>query len=1608
MAVDKKTFKGGMNKDVDQRLVPEDQYRNGENIRSMQGGDGTMGVITAIPGNLEKGAITNSNILNSGYDNAAFEGKTVGSVADELSRKIYFLVAQSVDPTNKDLFYDYIIEYNEITNEYAIVFQEIRGSDSILNLNVDKTIYSLDVIDSKYLCFTDNNGTPKKFNIEKSKLGIYDYNNSGVAFTDNADASTINNTDFSSLPNNLVFTFESATTFAVNDIVFVEQIPGYSYEEYNGYFTVLLVSTDSKQVLVNHEFIQDSPVIPGKMWKIQDFSGGTYSWTIDPRTHHLPEAFNNIHSHVKGQYFNAHKQGPRKKISYVYNTDSAKKKNNIFGSVWQFAYRFIYDDKEVSSLSLISDVKLSSAMGVNSSTGLNYDQANHNYVTITVPKPSDGIESLQSAQTATATSITSPIQLHGKLGIAERLNAFSSNIAAVEIYARKRNDAPFVLIEKVERYTSNETFVNSVTPQGTLAKDNYVFWDDITIDFYNDGIYPVLASRDAEKLYDYLPHKAKAQTVIDNSAILYGNVTDGFDLQTLDVSLETKYKDSDDASTPTATLNVDIPFSDFFETYVGSATFAEGGDSTFGFPDALATGAFGVQGGGASPFASNPGAALVHFGGTASDSHPRTRIMTQFDFSDIPLADDGFVKKGTVFTSSGNVKFRYKWNRLLSNKDKYGIKYEWSGITITCSNTTTNVTTFIESIRDLFRSLPDQTNPVVGNNKWRNTEVYDDGTLYDPVTKILTVHFQSKVDNGHVGDALINAKFESFAATHNTKCAILPASTSSFKTGAFHDFGIVYGNERNQTSFVNKSKDSRAYVKFLPERVTADEYDNSQANALGMPIISWEIKNSPPSWASWYQWVYAGNTSVGDFIQFTLEDVAVNLSDTNDENIYLNFNPLKGQPYSYKKQDAPIIDYVFSKNDRIRFIKNHEGVLNYYIDLPLQDAVVFNSQDDENTNFVRKFYEEKYSNSEKQDKASDGYFLILRPPNIAGWQISDIVPNTEAAPNNYKGLLFEIYSPKKQLEEGPLFYYGLTDKISIETGNAGKRYHSTNGTGTGFQDQSGTSPSTTPAKGYFTQGDIYFKGRKTIDSRDANFNLNYAVNSIEGYYANDYIDSKSYNKGRKYTYNTFAEEQERITTVFYSGPYLPSSNVNGLSEFNLIDLPFKEYSISYGQIEAAVSDSSNLILLQSNKASKVLVQKQILLGATGNANVALSDQILSEASPYQGDFGPAYAGGSVCSYGGKIYFVDPIRAVMCRLSNDGLTIISNNGMKSYFSGYLRTRTSLLPANNNSDDIYYNHISGYDAENNEYLYYGKGAARNETGQAPDYTKYPNKLVGFYEGLNKFVSFYSYNPEAIQNLGSNLYTFSKGKIYLHNQDSIKKNYNKFYGATASADSTIDVLFNGMPSVVKVYKNIGIEGTKPWTPVSLKTENFLANFHTLAGEMHATGGINYWQRKEGFYYMPTPLGSRQEFDYYEDGLSNSHVGIGTITYTSATTLTSSVDLSNIAGAGTNYLLFIDSLTIFVLISIVSIDSTGKVLTISFNTATNTNLLVVGSSYYLARNNDPNNKGIEGEKPRGVFAECSFKITPSELTYTDSDQDTIELHAMDMEVQSSPVSYK
>ena len=122
MAEFKKGFLSGkMNKDLDERLLPQSEYRDALNIRVTNSDGSDVGTVENIKGN----AVA-SNILAHKGDGPN-TAKVVGSIADTTYNKIYYFV-HNYNELNEDglgVQGDAIVEYDVDNNTSKVVFNDI-------------------------------------------------------------------------------------------------------------------------------------------------------------------------------------------------------------------------------------------------------------------------------------------------------------------------------------------------------------------------------------------------------------------------------------------------------------------------------------------------------------------------------------------------------------------------------------------------------------------------------------------------------------------------------------------------------------------------------------------------------------------------------------------------------------------------------------------------------------------------------------------------------------------------------------------------------------------------------------------------------------------------------------------------------------------------------------------------------------------------------------------------------------------------------------------------------------------------------------------------------------------------------------------------------------------------------------------------------------------------------------------------------------------------------------------------------------------------------------------------------------------------------------------
>ena len=167
---------GKMNKDLDERLVPNGEYRNAENIEISTSEGSDVGSVQNVIGNTKLVGKTydkNTGVLSAtGWDDVAgaiddlTNPECIGSIVDTQNDKIYWFIATS------DKSVSAIAEYEEST---GVISPILVDKNNILDFTSSYKITGVNVIEGMLL-WTDNQTEPKKIKISKFKSGSTDFN----------------------------------------------------------------------------------------------------------------------------------------------------------------------------------------------------------------------------------------------------------------------------------------------------------------------------------------------------------------------------------------------------------------------------------------------------------------------------------------------------------------------------------------------------------------------------------------------------------------------------------------------------------------------------------------------------------------------------------------------------------------------------------------------------------------------------------------------------------------------------------------------------------------------------------------------------------------------------------------------------------------------------------------------------------------------------------------------------------------------------------------------------------------------------------------------------------------------------------------------------------------------------------------------------------------------------------------------------------------------------------------------------------------------------------------------------------------------------------------
>lgn len=1099
------------------------------------------------------------------------------------------------------------------------------------------------------------------------------------------------------------------------------------------------------------------------------------------------------------------KQPPNSPISYEYRTDNTVNSNSVYEQTFQFAYQYIYRDGEISALSPYSTLAYSPWMANRANIKPPYTTAD-NYIRLTM-------------KTSTAA------------------------VEKVRLLVRSSNIDTFALVKDID-----------VTTPGS----NQVF------DFYNDGLYPLIATNESDKNFDAVPKNAQAMT-LSNNRLFFGNYKEGFDHYVpANVSLGTQYletpKTVNGVITKETDEDIDIDLSglpnivngkrtvfiklvyDYNEFTYGSAS----GIETITVVDGSSTKDYLI-----TSVKVNPG--TVEFFTEVeltNDTYTRTQFG-QLIATAISNLSDVTVDAGYNDSSNGD-----RSTYLVSVVPAVDDYLDFEG-TLTFGFFSSSYNTSTKKI-DVELGVKAHS---------LNAVKIDDTSFGLDSAEVFEDTFTTNL-NGLNGTGIVPSI--SFVST-----PIDVSRTSTFKSNADHSFGLVYYDDRGRASGVRDIGSVNVASWGAAER----------NNKNGAARVVVDIPTDAPSTASSYSIVYAKNNRYSKYQQYSvMEALKADNNESEDvgatvgnDNIYLALSSSQGKEDSYSSSKASGFKLEAAPGDKVRIVRYYDRAIGTYI-YPQNhefEVVGIKSYNLNNTPFYHDSSNSNNADMKKRHYRITGDFLVLRNEAYEGFAFSDLTDvETTATDLWHSAVTIELYTPLKSTETK--LYYELGYNFGINSNRKHVGQDVTVGDIVGLSIINQTTNTLTVSGGdllsispgeyirfgsdedaqsyqvaniiyqanqtvftfianlpasqttvYWTSsvsrtilknGDTYLVPRELrYHSRTLGYNPQSFANKVfESVYVeansiSDYFDSNVFSYGKPYAIIDNEKEVTRKASVTYSDPYNQSSKRLTLSNFTPANIPFYDFDVSKGGIYGLVDMKNYIMGLQEDSVMKIPVGANILDSASGDNIPTISTNVLARPIEYQGVFGINTQRDAFISFEGAVFLADIYRGKVWKVTSQSVAEVSSNGMSSYFNKKFSEFKSFESSTNK---VFLK--LGFDRDNDELVVSGVKYSGTFTD---DFT------VAYNFRRDLWSSFYSFVGEGYAELNNVLYSFKDGKAYSHNTNN---NRNSFYGTTYS--SKVEIVSNQNPSMVKSWEALNIEGDTSWGFTAYTSDQTASQITTL----------------------------------------------------------------------------------------------------------------------------------------------------------------------------------
>ncbi len=290
-----------------------------------------------------------------------------------------------------------------------------------------------------------------------------------------------------------------------------------------------------------------------------------------------------------------------------------------------------------------------------------------------------------------------------------------------------------------------------------------------------------------------------------------------------------------------------------------------------------------------------------------------------------------------------------------------------------------------------------------------------------------------------------------------------------------------------------------------------------------------------------------------------------------------------------------------------------------------------------------------------------------------------------------------------------------------------------------------------------------------------------------------------------------AKQEFKGTLFRFSEPLQQGTNINLANRFypNNID----EFDRGKGDVIRMAILARQLLVFQYAGTGRVGIYAKFIKDNSGTQNLITTDTIIApnNIQYYEGGFGIRNQPLSLSRNGYQFYFADDIRGVLCRLSQDGVTAISEIFKVQTLAG------QYLPAYQTDSEYEFGGkakiLSCYNQLKNRHgeiiFIFQKGTYDGGVVNKPALS------MVFDESRNAFTGSYSFNPDQIVCAGNRLYTFRNGNAYEHSDTATRCN---FYGT--QYDCNIETVFNQFLLQKKTWEALTEISNKCWECTSIYT--------------------------------------------------------------------------------------------------------------------------------------------------------------------------------------------